>query len=120
MNVLVYGSEIVSSRIKLMLDCSEVDIINVTQKITKPRDLRLLGNLRDIELAIVDATEIGAKQVCNYLARVRRIVVALLIDVGNAEWGEWGHYPVVAYIPKTAGDREFASRIKRAISRTPS
>lgn len=103
-----------------MFDYSEVEIINVTQKITKPRDLRLLRNLRDIELAIVDATEIGAKQVCNYLARVRRIVVALLVDGGNTEWGELRHYPVVAYIPKAAGDREFASRIKSVIPRTPS
>ena len=118
MNVLLYGPRDEGNRIKLIFDPSEVEIIYLTQKITRPRDLRSLRNLRDIDLAIVDSAEIGAKQVCNYLAKVRRIVVALLVDGGYEEWAEWTHYPVLAYISKVAGDEELAARIKSVISRT--
>ncbi|OGN88631.1 MAG: hypothetical protein A2158_06955 [Chloroflexi bacterium RBG_13_46_14] len=120
MNVLVYGSIDEGKRIKLIFGSGDVEIIYLTQKITRPRDLKSLRNLRDIDLAIVDAAETGAKQVCNYLAKVRRIVVALLVDGRYEEWVEWIHYPVLAYISKVAGDEELAARIKSVISRARS
>ena len=118
LNVLFYGSKDEADRIKIVFDSGEIDIISITQEITRPRDLRSLRNLKDIALAIVDAAETGAKQVCNYLAKVRRMGVALLVSGGYEEWEEWTHYPVLAYIPKMAGDKELAARIKSVISRT--
>jgi hypothetical protein len=118
LNVLLYGPKHEGDRIKLVFGPSEVEIIYLTHKITKPRDLRSLRNLRGIDLAIVDAAETGAKQVCNYLAKVRRMGVALLVNGEYEKWLEWAHYPVLAYIPKVAGDKELAARIKTFISCT--
>jgi len=117
LNVLLYGSRITGSRIRLVFDPGEIEIIYYTQKISKPSDLRSLRKLRDIDLAIVDATEIGAKQACNYLAKVRRIAVALLVNEEHRDWDEWKDYPVFAYIPGASGDQELAARIKSVISR---
>lgn len=118
LNVLLYGSKDEMDRIKLIFDPGEIETIYLKHKITELRDLRLLRNLSGIDLAIVDAFETGAKQVCNYLARVRRMGVALLVNGGYEEWAEWTHYPVLAYIPKVAGDRELAARIRSFICRT--
>lgn len=114
---LVYGSENVSNRIKLLLDSSDVEIIAMTEKITRPKDLKLLRKLRDIDLAIVDIEETGAVQACSYLGRVRKIALALLAGEGDTNWEEVINYPVVAYIPKDAEDQVVASDIKRIISR---
>jgi hypothetical protein len=118
LNVLLYGSRDEGDRIKLVFDPGEVEIVYLKQQITGPRDLRLLRNLRGRDLAIVDAAEAGAKQVCNYLARVRRMGVALLVNGEYEEWSEWTYYPVFAYISKVAGDKELAARIRSAILRT--
>jgi hypothetical protein len=118
LSLLLYASRDEADRIKLVFDPSEIEIIYPTQKVCEPRDLMSLGDLRDIDVAIVDATETGAKQVCNYLARVRRMGVALLVNGGYEEWAEWTHYPVLAYIPKAAGDKELAARIRSFLCRT--
>jgi hypothetical protein len=120
LNVFLYGSRDEGDRIKVVFDPSEIEIVYLKQKITRPRDLRLLRNLRGIDLAIVDAVETGAKQVCNYLAGVRRVDVALLVNGDYEQWSEWTHYPVLAYIPKAAGDKELAARVRSLISRTRS
>lgn len=120
MVVLIYGSENVSNRIKLLLDSSDVEIISVAEKITRPKDLKLLRKLKDIDLAIVDIEEIGAVQACSYLGRVRKIALALLASDGNMDWEELINYPIAAYIPKDAEDQVLASDIDRIISRVRS
>lgn len=120
LTIVLYGSRDEGDRIKLVSHPSEVEIIYLTQTINEARDLMSLENLRDIDLAIVDSAETGAKQVCNYFARVRRMGVALLVNGGYEDWAEWTHYPVLAYISKTAGDKELAARIRSFISRTRS
>ena len=120
MTVIVYGSEIVDSRIKRLINSSDIEIVTIMEKITRPKDLKLLRKLRNIDLAIVDAAETGAKQVCNYLTGVRRVNVALLVNGEYERWSEWTHYPVLAYIPKAAGDKELAARVRSFISRTRS
>ena len=117
MIVLVYGSDIVSNRVKQLLNSNDVEIITVTDKITRPKDLNLLRKLRNIDLAIVDINETGAEKACSYLGRVRQISLALLVDDLNTNWEQLISYPVSAYLPKDAEDSVLASDIKRVISR---
>ena len=117
MIILIYGSENISNRIKLVLDSSDVEIIAIDEKITRPKDLKLLRKLKDIDLAIVDIEEIGAIQTCSYLGRVRKIALALLTDEVNTDWEKLISYPVIAYIPKDAEDQVLASDIRRILSR---
>lgn len=117
MTVLVYGSEDISSRIKLLFDSSDIEIVTITEKITRPKDMSLLRKLRNIDLAIVDVNETGAEKACKYLGRMRKITIALLVDEGNTDWEEVKNYPVFAYIPKDVEDQEFTSHIERIIAR---
>ena len=56
LNFFLYASRDKGDRIKLLFEPDEIEIIYIKQKITRPRDVRLLRNLRDIDLAIVDPT----------------------------------------------------------------
>jgi len=117
LNVLIYGSRIIGNRIRFISGLDEAEIIYYTQKVIRPKDLKSLRSLRGIDLAIVDTTETGAEQVCNYMGKIRKIALALLVGGGKIDWEALRNCPAVAYISKDAEDLVFTSDIKRVISR---
>ena len=90
----------------------------VTENVAGPKDLRLLRNVTNIDLAIVDMEKTGAEQVCIYLGRVRKIALALLVHERNTDWEGLISCPFVVYLPKDAEDSVLASAIKTVISHT--
>ena len=117
MRVLVYGGETVVSRLKPLLDTMGFEILSCCNAIVSQNLPDSLENLCEVDFAILDTNEEGAELVGNYLGRLRDTPVALLIDRELADWERLYLYEACSYIPHSAGELEFACRLRKAISR---
>jgi len=118
MKAAVYGSEIVASRVRPILAEYGFEIIAFSGELGSDKLDYLLENLDEMRLAIVDTLEEHADSLCGFLGELEALPVVLLIDYTRADWEKFCSFEASAFVPHSAGEMEFASRLKKVIAGT--
>ena len=115
MKVLIYGTEMVAGRISPLLKEMGIEMVTISGEMTGANMNRLLSNLTDIGLAILDMNEECINHLCPFLSRLGYIPLVLLINSDTADWEWLCGCDASAYISLEAGKEEFASRLQVVI-----
>jgi hypothetical protein len=118
-NVLVYGSVTVASRIKPILEEKGFEMIAFSGELSGRNLDSLLENLDGINFAILDSLEESADSLCHFFGQVGGVSMVLLVDEKTADWDKFCECKTSAFIPHSAGEMEFAARLKNVIKSIP-
>jgi len=115
MRMAVYSSETIAERIRNSLHVTGIIMVPVIPGVFTRHDFRSLDRLLDSDLIIMEAAAADVDKVCQHLKGSRYVPLVMLVDENHVDWEQLCYCGASAYIPISAGDREFDSRINSVI-----
>ncbi|MDD5509449.1 MAG: hypothetical protein PHI12_01365 [Dehalococcoidales bacterium] len=114
LRIAVYSSETIAERVSKCLNGTETTLVPILPGVFARRDFPALDRLLDADLIIMEAASPDATNVCQHLKRFWHVPLIMLVDQSHVDWEQLCWCGASGYIPLSAGEREFDSRINSA------